>query len=176
MKRCVTGKIRSTYYVATIVRTLPDTNGPSQVSEVPHFAVVPQKWILRGNARGLVRCEASVGKSHNDSRSLIVATGSGESVRSAQRTNVAKLPLFPQKSSHLHTEGRKGIGNAVVRDSYGLTCIIDGSPNTFAAAGNYAEIDDSPSYPQCCAKLREAIEGVNDSRLRCTDTPPPIVE
>src|SRR2546422_849643 len=87
------------------------TNRPSQGSEVPYFGVFPQKWILRGNARRLVRCEASLGKSYNDSRSLIVATGAGESVRSAQSTNVAKLPLFPQKSSHLHTEGRKGIGN-----------------------------------------------------------------
>src|SRR6185312_11991592 len=87
-----------TYHLATIVRALPKTDSSSQIAEVPHLAVLPQKWILSWNARDLIRREAGVGRSHNHSGSLIVATGADESIRSAQRSNIAKLTLFPEKS------------------------------------------------------------------------------
>src|SRR5690349_7749703 len=165
-----------TYHLATIVRALPKTDSSSQIAEVPHLAVLPQKWILRRNSARFIGSETGIRYTDHGSWSLIIATGPRDSVWPAQSPNILKSTLFPQKRSDLHSnpKKRKGIGNVAVRNSHGLTCIVDGDTDAVAAARNYAEVDDSPPYPERGAILRESSR-VKDSGLRCAETPSSIV-
>src|SRR5215831_5769558 len=116
MKRCVTGKIRETYYVATIVRALTKTDGSSQIPEIPHLAVLPQKWILRRNSARFIGGETGIRHTDYSSWPLIVTTGPRDSVWPAQSPNILQLTFLPEKRSQLHPnpKERKRIGNPVI--------------------------------------------------------------
>src|SRR5215468_6203587 len=94
----ISGRIGLTDHLTAIVGALGSPVRAAETSKVGHETSIPEKWgDFRDTRRG-VRDETCVRLACNEVSAGVFADGAGNSIGSAQRSDVPHLSVFPDKS------------------------------------------------------------------------------